>query len=120
MALFVLEQTGATALGITGNFLWANEMISWWVFLFGCGAVFRWAWCDQQVRCHVCLRRMSLLIRIGVPGQMLLDQTGLELMCSQGHGTMYEAESVLGAELSGHWLGLDDGYIQHGLIPKQI
>ena len=46
-------------------------------------------------------------LRIGVRGQVLLEAAGDEVMCPNGHGTVYHAASVLGSDLSDRWMGLD-------------
>jgi hypothetical protein len=53
----------------------------------------------------VCLHRMRQPVRIGVPGQILLETAGQEVMCPQGHGSVYTSDSVLGADLSDRWMG---------------
>jgi hypothetical protein len=47
-------------------------------------------------------------VRIGIPGQILLDAAGVEVMCPVGHGTVYTADSVLGSEMSNRWMGFED------------
>jgi hypothetical protein len=49
---------------------------------------------------------MRLPMRIGIPGQMLLETAGEEVMCPQGHGSVYTSESVLGSDMSNRWMGL--------------
>ncbi|MGH9720379.1 MAG: ABC transporter permease [Bryobacteraceae bacterium] len=104
LLLVLFEFTGAARLGPTGNALWFHEAVSAWLFLFGSGAILRWSRLDQRMRCRVCLHRMSLPVRIGAPGRILLDHAGLEVVCPRGHGSVYAAESVLGAEISGRWM----------------
>ena len=67
-----------------------------------------WAWRDQRSRCRICLERMCQPVRIGVPGRMLLDTAGLEVMCPRGHGAVYTSESVLGSDMSDRWMGFED------------
>jgi len=40
-----------------------------------------------------------------VPGQVLLDSAGQEVMCPQGHGSVYTLDSVHGADMSDRWMG---------------
>jgi hypothetical protein len=56
----------------------------------------------------VCLHCMRQPVRIGVPGQMLLDTAGMEVMCPQGHGSVYTSDSVLGSDISNRWMGFEE------------
>lgn len=106
VVLVVFEYTRAGSLGMLGETEWGNELPSAWVFLFGSGMVLRWSWLDQHKRCPACLWRLGMPVRIGIPGLMLLDHSGQELICRMGHGSLYAPESVLRAEGSDHWIGL--------------
>jgi MacB-like periplasmic core domain len=106
--LFVMENTGVNRQGIMGGVWFGRDLFAMWLFLIGSVVLGYWAWRDQKSRCRVCLNRLRDPIRIGIPGQVLLETTGLELMCSKGHGIIYSPESVLGSEMSDHWLGLED------------
>src|SRR5262245_56661141 len=103
--LFVFEFGGITWLGVTGGVRPANGPLGVWFYYFAIVMILIWAWRDQPSRCRVCLHRMRLLTRIGVPGQMLLETAGQEVMCSQGHGSVYTSDSILGADMSNRWMG---------------
>jgi len=47
-------------------------------------------------------------VRIGIPGQIFIDTAGLEMMCPQGHGSVYVSSSLLGADLSNRWIALEE------------
>jgi hypothetical protein len=104
--LFVMETTGLNRQGLMGGVWFGRDLFSIWLFLTGAVVLGLWAWRDQRNRCHVCLHKLRDPVRIGIPGQVLLETTGLELMCPKGHGILYSPESVLGSEMSEHWLGL--------------
>jgi hypothetical protein len=104
--LFVFEFGGITRLGVTGGIRSRSGPLGVWVFYSVIVLILIWAWRDQPTRCRVCLHRMRLPTRIGIPGQMLLETAGEEVMCSQGHGSVYTSDSVLGADMSNRWMGL--------------
>jgi hypothetical protein len=103
--LFVFEFTGATRLGVTGGVRPSTGGFYVWAFYSAIALILIWAWRDQPGRCRVCLHRMRQPVRIGVPGQILLETAGQEVMCPQGHGSVYTSDSVLGADLSDRWMG---------------
>lgn len=67
---------------------------------------FRWVLKDQRRRCPVCLRLLTNPVRIGRSSRFLLDWSGTELMCEQGHGLLYVpgTPSTFGRQ---RWLYLD-------------
>jgi len=103
--LFVFEFGGVTQLGVTGGVRPGSGPLGVWFFYSGIAVIFIWALRDQPGRCRVCLRHMRLPLRIGVPGQVLLETAGQEVMCPQGHGSVYTSDSVHGADLSDRWMG---------------
>ena len=104
--LFVFEFGGVTRLGATGGVRPATGPFGVWFYYSVIVVILIWAWRDQPGRCRVCLYRMRLPTRIGVPGQMLLETAGEEVMCPHGHGSVYTSESVLGSDMSKRWMGL--------------
>ena len=104
--LFVVEFGRVTRVAVTGGIRPGTGPLGVVVFYSAILLILIWAWRDQPSRCRVCLLRMRLPTRIGIPGQMLLETAGEEVMCPQGHGWVYTAESVLGAEMSKRWMGL--------------
>ncbi len=82
-----------------------------WLYIAGAMAIFLWSVADQRARCRVCLRLLCFPVRIGCPGCLLLDWSGTELLCTEGHGVLHvpllapswddEAE---------HWVALDDSW----------
>jgi hypothetical protein len=103
--LFVFEFGGVTQLGPTGGVRPGSGPLGAWFFYSGIVMILIWALRDQPGRCRVCLRHMRQPLRIGVPGQILLETAGQEVMCPRGHGSVYTTASVLGADLSDRWMG---------------
>jgi hypothetical protein len=103
--LFVFEFGGVTQLGVTGGIRPGSGALGVWLFYCALAMILLWAFRDQPGRCRVCLHHMRQPIRIGTPGQMLLENAGHEVMCPRGHGSIYTSDSVLGADLSDRWMG---------------
>jgi MacB-like periplasmic core domain len=104
----VCEFTGSNTLEMAGRSWGARILGNDWVFFLSVALLVFWAIRDQRARCRVCLHYMRSPVRIGIPGQILLDTTGVEVMCPVGHGAMYTSESVLGSEMSNQWMGFED------------
>jgi len=102
--LLVLEFGGVTQLGVTGG-VRPGAGPGVWFYYAGIAVIFIWALRDQPGRCRVCLQHMRLPLRIGIPGQMLLETAGQEVMCPEGHGSVYTSDSVHGADMSDRWMG---------------
>lgn len=109
IALFfaILELTAANTLGLTGGDPGRGGPVLLWLSFASVVVILVWAFRDQPSRCRVCLHRMRQPVRIGVPGQMLLEAAGQEVMCPRGHGSVYTSASVLGADISDRWMSLD-------------
>ena len=69
-----------------------------------------WSIRDQQKRCRVCLRLLSIPIRIGAPGSILLNWSGTEMICSKGHGILYLPDSEAQWLEDDRWSNLDDSW----------
>ena len=110
-------------LGTTGLFAWGlahrlsvsiygsihpmTNAVSLWLFLVLALAPLSWAIRDQQRRCRVCRRRLGTPIAIGAPGHVLLDWSGTELVCSEGHGVLYLPDSQANWLERARWDNLD-------------
>lgn len=103
--LFMFEFGRITRLGVTGGIRPGTGALNVWLYYSAIAMILLWAFRDQPNRCRVCLNRMRQPIRIGTPGQVLLENAGQEVICPQGHGSVYTAESVLGSDLSNRWMG---------------
>ncbi len=82
-----------------------------WLYVLGTMGVLFWAVADQRARCRVCLRLMAFPVRIGCPGCLLLDWSGTELFCSQGHGLLHvPLLAPSWDEEADRWISLDDSW----------
>ena len=85
---------------------------TFWTFLPLAIAVLTWSIADQQKRCRVCLRRLSMPVDVGRPGSVLLNFAGTEMLCEDGHGTLYVAESESNSLERDRWQTLDDSWAE--------
>jgi hypothetical protein len=81
-----------------------------WLFMILSIAPLSWAIRDQQKRCRVCLRRLGTPIPIGAPGHVLLDWSGTEMVCPEGHGVLYLPDSMGNWLERDRWDNLDDSW----------
>ncbi len=82
-----------------------------WLYVLGAMGVFFWSLADQRARCRVCLRLLCFPVRIGCPGCLLLDWSGTELACAEGHGILHVPHLAPSWEdESQHWISLDDSW----------
>lgn len=60
------------------------------IFFFVIFALFavRWSFHDQEQRCKHCLCSLAMPARVGRPSHNLLEWTGTEQTCKQGHGRL--------------------------------
>lgn len=63
------------------------------VAAFGCALL--WAFADQRRRCPVCLERLAMPVTIGSWGSVF-DPVATELLCNEGHGSLYASETLTG------------------------
>jgi hypothetical protein len=89
----------------------ANGPFLLWLYVLGAMAVLFWSVADQHARCRVCLRLLCFPVRIGCPGCLLLDWSGTELLCTEGHGVLHVPHMApCWDEQSGHWIALDESW----------
>jgi hypothetical protein len=84
--------------------------VALWLFLILSVAPLSWAIRDQQRRCRVCLRTLGTPIQIGAVGHVLLDWSGTEMVCSEGHGVLYLPDSQANWLERARWDNLDDSW----------
>jgi hypothetical protein len=87
-----------------------TNAVALWLFMVLSIAPLSWAIRDQQRRCRVCLRRLGTPIQIGALGHVLLDWSGTEMVCSQGHGVLYLPDSQANWLERDRWDNLDDSW----------
>lgn len=82
-----------------------------WLYILGAMGVFFWSLADQRARCRLCLRLLCFPVRIGCPGCLLLDWSGTELACTEGHGVLHvPLLAPSWDEESQHWISLDESW----------
>ncbi|MBI4874212.1 MAG: ABC transporter permease [Acidobacteria bacterium] len=81
-----------------------------WMFALGACGFLHWSWRDQQLRCHVCLRRMRLPSSSGSLAGYLFDRLRTEYLCPAGHGTVSVASTEPGGGESSDWKDMDDSW----------
>src|SRR5271157_697318 len=92
-----------------------NPMVSGlalWLFLVLAVGPLSWSIHDQQERCRSCLRRLGSPVRIGAPGHVLLNWSGTEMVCSEGHGVLYLPDSEASWLERDRWNALDDSWAE--------
>ncbi len=88
----------------------AGPFLLWLYILGSMGALF-WAIADQRARCRVCLRLLCFPVRIGCPGCLLLDWSGTELLCSEGHGLLHVPHMAPSwDDEAERWITLDESW----------
>jgi hypothetical protein len=87
-----------------------TNAVGLWLFMILSIAPLSWAIRDQQKRCRVCLRRLGTPIPIGAPGHVLLDWSGTEMVCPEGHGVLYLPDSMGNWLERDRWDNLDDSW----------
>jgi hypothetical protein len=87
-----------------------TDAMALWLFLVLAGVPLTWAIFDQQRRCRVCLHRLGTPIQIGAPGYVLLDWSGTEMVCLQGHGVLYLADSQANWLQRDRWDNFDQSW----------
>lgn len=95
-----------TALILGGLAAWTGRLVSnqasfysmfftLWVAAIVAVLVIWASWRDQQFRCRVCVARMTHPVRIGTHANPLLEGIGSELLCENGHGTLWVPETEI-------------------------
>jgi hypothetical protein len=106
-----LEWSRSSSAILFGNFDPASGPFLLWLYILGSMGVLFWSVVDQKTRCRQCLQLLAFPVRMGSPGSMLLDWSGIELCCTQGHGVLHVPHLAPSwAEESEHWIALDDSW----------
>ncbi len=89
----------------------ANGPFLMWLYILGSMGALSWSLADQRARCRVCLRLLCFPVRIGCPGCLLLDWSGTELLCTEGHGVLHVPHLAASwDEESDRWISLDESW----------
>jgi hypothetical protein len=106
-----LEWSRSSSAILFGTFDPASGPFLLWLYIMGTMGVFFWTVMDQRARCRECLRLLAFPVRIGSPGTFLLDWSGTEFCCSEGHGVLHVPHMAPSwSEESDHWITLDDSW----------
>ena len=80
-----------------------------WLYILGTMGVLFWSVADQRARCRVCLRLLCMPVRVGCPGCLLLNWSGTELLCTEGHGVLHVPHLASSwDEDAERWISLDE------------
>jgi hypothetical protein len=107
LALLIWEFSRATSFTITGEATFIAEPFFIWLVILAAGGMVWWTLADQRVRCRACLQVLRYPVRIGSLGAVLFDHAGVELVCCEGHGSLYVPAVSSDYVQSGGWTGLD-------------
>lgn len=107
LALVIWEFSRATSFTVTGGATFVAEPFFVWLVILACGAIVWWCLADQRARCRACLRTLQYPVRIGSLGAVLFDHAGTELMCCEGHGSLYLPAVSSDYVQRGGWTALD-------------
>jgi hypothetical protein len=88
-----------------------------WLFLFLTSITVNWSFHDQFGRCRSCLRRLGVQVDIGNAARSLLELTGTELICNEGHGTLHVPIMESSCVDWERWTYLDNSW--HTLVASQ-
>ena len=106
--VIALELTHYGSVLLTGAVQSISDVVSMWVFLVLAIGALSWVVYDQRRRCRVCLHRLGLSVHVGCPGYTLLDAwSATELVCAEGHGTLYMPDTDASWLEGDQWSALD-------------
>ena len=89
----------------------ANGPLLLWFYVAGTMAVFFWSIGEGRMRCRTCLRRLCSPVRVGTPGCLLLDWSGTELICNEGHGVLHVPHMTTSWQSDAqHWITMDESW----------
>ncbi len=69
-----------------------------------------WIVDDQRQRCPRCLRVLTNPARVGERSRSLLSFSGMEYVCSEGHGLLHVPDYPTSWFASQRWLALDSSW----------
>jgi hypothetical protein len=107
LALVIWEFSRATSFTLTGGATFVAEPFFIWLVILASGAIVWWCLADQRVRCRACLQTLQYPVRIGSLGAVLFDHAGMELVCCEGHGSLYVPAASSDYVQAGGWTVLD-------------
>ena len=106
-----LEWSRSSSSILFGDFDPGSGPFLLWLYIIGSMGVLFWAAFDQKARCRECLQLLVFPVRMGSPGAILLDWSGTELCCAEGHGVLHVPHlAPTWAEEPDHWIALDNSW----------
>ena len=97
----------------------ALSLIGDWTFLLVyVGAVWQ-SLRDQRRRCPVCLNRLSVPVSIGSWSSPLMNPASTELLCLEGHGTLFIPETQSSDREPERWQPIETSWKEAFKIPGQ-
>lgn len=106
----VIELTPEPYVFPAGKTTFIVESASLWAFSIGSVFLLWWSLADQQSRCRVCLRKLTLPAHIGRSGCLFLSWVGMELACPEGHGLLHITETDVCWLDPAQWTPLDESW----------
>jgi hypothetical protein len=106
LILAVWEFSQTSSVTVTGGATFLAELLTTWLFIIVCSASIRWSLTDQHARCRSCLQFLQCPVHMGCVGAILLDHSGTELVCREGHGVLFVPEASSDYVQSGGWARL--------------
>ena len=107
LTLVIWEFSRATSFTLTGGATFVAEPFFLWLVILASAAIVWWCLADQRVRCRACLQTLQYPVRIGSLGAVLFDHAGTELVCCEGHGSLYVPAASSDYVQGGGWTVLD-------------
>ncbi len=65
---------------------------------------------DHRRRCPICRHLLAVPVRIGSRGRVVFGQLGEEILCVQGHGSLFIAERPFERTESATWIAFDESW----------
>ena len=118
LALFIWECSRATSFTVTGGATFVAEPFFVWLVILASGAIVWWCLADQRGRCRACVRTLQYPVRIGSLGAVLFDHAGTELVCCEGHGSLYVPAVSSDYVQRGGWTALDSSDVHSEPVPR--
>ncbi len=100
------------SLYLTGSMYPLADDVAVWLFLILAIIALSWSVHDQRNRCRICLRRLGMAVEIGRRGCVLLNWSGTEMVCPDGHGVLYLPESQANWLERDRWNNLDESWAE--------
>ncbi len=88
------EFVSGFAISPTGGMGLASSLLLPAMLLLAAALALAWSLQDQNRRCPICCRILSMPVRIGSRGSVILDRPCVEILCPRGHGSLLIPDSI--------------------------